>query len=45
MWVTVTQLDPFFNLTTEAHDPTYLANQAPSAAIAVGLALRYPGDS
>ncbi len=42
--VPVTQLDPFRRINTDGHDPNYIANQSPCAGVAVGLALRYPGD-
>ena len=42
--VSVTTLNPFRRINTEGHDPSYIASQSPSAGVAVGLALRFPGD-
>lgn len=45
MQVQVEVMDPFRRIDTSAHDSTYLRSLAPAAAVAVGLALRYPGDN
>jgi type IV pilus assembly protein PilM len=36
--------DPFRKISTGTLDERFLLSQAPAAAVAVGLALRYPGD-
>lgn len=38
-------IDPFRRIDISGHDEAYLRSLAPSAAVAVGLALRYPGDN
>jgi len=43
--VEVEILDPFRNIDSSAVDADYLRAQSPAAAVAVGLALRYPGDN
>lgn len=42
--VPVTVVDPFRKVDTAGIDPTYLDDCGPAAAVAMGLALRYPGD-
>jgi len=37
-------VNPFRRIITDDHDETLLTQEAPGAAISVGLALRYPGD-
>jgi type IV pilus assembly protein PilM len=43
--VPVTVVDPFRRINTDALDPNYIATHAATASVAVGLALRYPGDN
>ena len=43
--VPVTVADPFRNIEVESQDRNYIDSVAPAAAVAVGLALRYPGDA
>lgn len=45
MNVPVEVTDPFRNIDISDHDEGYLHSMAPSAGVAVGLALRYPGDN
>lgn len=45
MGIPVEVADPFRNIDISRHDGEYLRSLAPSAAVAVGLALRYPGDN
>jgi len=43
--VPVEVINPFRQIDTSGHDATYLGSIAPAAAVAVGLAMRYPGDA
>ena len=43
--VPVEVANPFRSIDTSNHDQSYLAGLAPAAAVAVGLALRHPGDN
>ncbi len=45
MGVPISVADPFRNIQVPAQDRDYLMSIAPSAAVAVGLALRHPGDA
>lgn len=45
MGIPITVADPFRNIQVPAADRDYLIGMAPSAAVAVGLALRFPGDA
>jgi len=45
MWVHVTEINPFHKIITDQHEPDFISTHAPSAGVAVGLALRFPGDS
>jgi type IV pilus assembly protein PilM len=42
--VQVEIVNPFRRIDTGGQDPTYLGNIGPAASVAVGLALRFPGD-
>ncbi len=43
--VPVDVVDPFRNVETSKHDPAYLRSLGPTAAVVIGLGLRYPGDN
>ena len=43
--VPVEVVDPFRNLDTSKHDTSYLRSLGPTAAVVIGLGLRYPGDN
>ncbi len=42
--VPVEVVDPFRQIDTTRHDPSYISQLGPSAAVSVGLALRFVGD-
>jgi type IV pilus assembly protein PilM len=43
--VNVTVADPFRRINTGSHDAKYISDQAATAGVVMGLALRFPGDN